>query len=85
MEVCYSSVHSHKPAAAQAVPPTSVLGELAAGGCFLISIGAVSDGGRMQGAGTSQTQGCAQSHQHRNQFEKHNEGKVQPVADNTNN
>lgn len=82
MEVCYSSVHSHKPAAAQAVPPTSVLGELAVGGCFLISIG---DGGRMQGAGTSQTQGCAQSHQHRNQFEKHNEGKVQPVADNTNN
>lgn len=34
MEVCYSSVHSHKPAAAQAVPPTSVLGELAVGGCF---------------------------------------------------
>lgn len=34
MEVCYSSVHSHKPAAVQAVPPTYVLGELAVGGCF---------------------------------------------------
>lgn len=84
MGVCYSSVHSHKPAAVQAPPtcprrtgygwmfPTLIL-------CWpdlLISIGAVSDGGRMQGAGTNQTQGCAQSHQHRNQFEKHNEGKL---------